>query len=229
MGCGISRFGRNYVGADDQSPASESKPQPQQGVDSLDGVKEKESSPSPSLSPAPAPAPSPAPGLERPEIERIKVDRPKSKEDADNNDNNKHGHEQRDDSIFNYPRSPSFREYCTDSEIRFGVDSSPDNDGDDIDTRGTSRKISKSAMSSPTPNTRDKLVLQPGSNGELATEAKDESKGRTSTLSTTGLKIRNVLGNKWGRSSGASRTRSYFQVSSWYRPPFFTKSVAKAE
>lgn len=207
------------MGADDQSPASESKPQPQQVVDSVNGVKEKESSPSPS----------PAPGLERPEIERIKLDRPKSKEDADNNDNNKHGHEQRDDSIFNYPRSPSFREYCTDSEIRFGVDSSPDNDGDDIDTRGTSRKICKSAMSSPTPNTRDTLVLQPGSNGELATEAKDESKGRTTTLSTTGLKIRNVLGNKWGRSSGASRIRSYFQVSSWHRAPFFTKSVAKAE
>lgn len=114
------------MGADDQSPASESKPQPQQGVDSVNGVKEKESSPSPS------PSSAPAPGLERPEIERIKLDRPKSKEDADNNDNNKHGHEQRDDSIFNYPRSPSFREYCTDSEIRFGVDSSPDNDGESI-------------------------------------------------------------------------------------------------
>lgn len=136
MGCGISRFGRNNPEGDDLTTASQSKPQPQpEGVNSVNSVKDKErsSTSTPSLSPAPAPASAPAPGLEREEIERIKVNLPESKEDGDDN-NNKQGHEDADDSIFRYPRSPSFREYCTDPEIRFGIDSGPDNDGESINS-----------------------------------------------------------------------------------------------
>ncbi|XP_050383060.1 uncharacterized protein LOC126799840 isoform X2 [Argentina anserina] len=221
MGCGISRFGRNSPESDNLSSSSQSMPQPQpEGVNSADGVQEQEESTPPSPEPAPAAV------LEREEIERIKVNQPDSKEDADE-DNNKHGHEEADDSIFRYPRSPSFREYCTDPEIRFGVDSSPDSDDDDMDSHRTSRKVSKSTVSSP--NAQDKLVPQSGLNGE--TEAKDDGKGRPSAFSSTGLKIRNVLGNKWGRSTTQGRSlRSYFQVSTWHRPSYFTKSsVAKAE
>lgn len=100
MGCGISKFERrrrHHEDGDLTTTASEiNHPQPQVVVvDSEDGVKEKESSPSPSR-------PRLGGGLEG---IKIKVD------DDD---------EQGDDSFINYPRSPSFREYCTDSELPFG-------------------------------------------------------------------------------------------------------------
>lgn len=110
MGCGISKFERrrHHEDGDLTTTASEiNHPQPQ--------VKEKESSPSPSR-----PRLGGGGGLEG----------IKTKEDADHNNNDDDDDdEQGDDSFINYPRSPSFREYCTDSELPFGDDSSPDNDG----------------------------------------------------------------------------------------------------
>lgn len=106
MGCGISKFERRHHEDGDLTTTASgiNHPQPQV-VDSEDGVKEKESSPSPSW---------PRLGGGGGGLEGIKI-----KEDD----------EQGDDSLINYPRSPSFREYCTDSELPFGNDSSPDKDG----------------------------------------------------------------------------------------------------
>ena len=131
MGCGISRFGRNNPEQGDElSTGSQSKPQPQpEGGNPVDGAKDKEISTSTSPSPSTAPAPTQSAGLEKEEIGRIKVNQPEGKEDVDDDDN-KQGHEMADDSIFRYPRFPSFREYCTDPEIRF--DSGPDSDGEYI-------------------------------------------------------------------------------------------------
>lgn len=115
MGCGISKFERRHHEDGDLTTTASgiNHPQPQV-VDSEDGVKEKESSPSPSW---------PRLGGGGGGLEGIKI-----KEDADHN-NHDDDDEQGDDSLINYPRSPSFREYCTDSELPFGNDSSPDKDG----------------------------------------------------------------------------------------------------